>query len=132
MFKFKVGDHFKTMKEAKEAIKAAILDTGQSFYVYKSDSTRHLLRCKDLSCKFNIRITYSKKTELATLTQYQEHECSPAIHYDNSGASSLQYLKSHHRDSIADNNTITPGKCVHISYIYIYPLLEKKAIRNRG
>jgi hypothetical protein len=33
MFKFKVGDQFETMKAAKEAIKGAILDTGQSFYV---------------------------------------------------------------------------------------------------
>jgi hypothetical protein len=36
---FKLGDHFEIMDEAKAIIKAAILDAGQSFRVYKSDST---------------------------------------------------------------------------------------------
>jgi hypothetical protein len=36
---FKVGDLFNTMAEAKEAVNTAILNSGQSYQVYKSDPT---------------------------------------------------------------------------------------------
>jgi hypothetical protein len=128
---FKVGDQFETLVEAKEAIKAVILNSGQSFTVYKSDSSRYLLRCKNLECKFNVRITYSKKTELAILTQYHEHECSPAIHYSNPAAAGVKYLKIHHHDSVTDNNHITPGIpsffYLILPYTYIYIYIEREA-----
>jgi hypothetical protein len=105
---FKLDDHFETMDEVKTIIKAAILDAGQSFRVYKSDSTRYLLHCKAKGCPFNVWIIYSKRTELATVTKYDEHECSPAIHYSNHAASSVKYLKDYHQASVIDNNDITP------------------------
>jgi hypothetical protein len=106
---FKVSDYFQTMDEAKTAVKAALLDNGQSFYVYKSDQTQYLLNCKTKECKFNVRIIYSKRTELATITKYEEHQCSPAIHYKNQAASNVEYLKRHHYASVVDNNDITPS-----------------------
>lgn len=107
---FKVGDHFETMDEAKAAIKATILNTSQSFHVYKSDSTQYLLNCKAKDCQFNIRIIYLKRTELATITKYNKHECSPATHYSNHAASSVKYLKTHHKALVVDYNEITLGK----------------------
>jgi hypothetical protein len=107
---FKFGDLFDTMAEAKKAVNTAILNAGQSYLVYKSEPTRYILNCKQKdSCQFHVRITYSKKTELATITKHEEHKCSPAIHYSNRAASSVQYLKIHHQDLITDNNVITPS-----------------------
>jgi len=45
------------------------------------------------------------KTDLATLTQYQEQSVA---RLNNLGAGSIQYLKAH-RDLITDNNSITLG-----------------------
>ena len=108
---FKVGDQFETMAAAKAAVTADILNAGQSYWVYKSDPTRYIIICKSKSkeCPFKTRITYSQKTELAAITKYEEHTCSPAIHYENPAANGLQHLKVHHRASVIDNNTITPS-----------------------
>src|SRR3979411_1872997 len=100
---FKVGDKFQMMAKAKDAVNAAILDTGRSYKVYKRDPHRYLLICKTKDCPFKARITYSQKTELATVTKYHEHECSPAVHYNNRAISGVQYLKVHHRKSVIDN-----------------------------
>jgi hypothetical protein len=115
---FKVGDHFESLNEAKAAVKAAILDASQSFYVHKSDRTRCLLHCKTKDCPFNVRIIYSKRTELATITKYEEHQCSPATHYKNKAATNVEYLKLHHSASVIDNNDITPGLKILLILIF--------------
>jgi hypothetical protein len=49
-------DTFATIAEAREAINQHILDDGESYRVYKLDSKRHILLCKDKSCSFTIRV----------------------------------------------------------------------------
>jgi hypothetical protein len=43
---------FASIAEASEAINRYVLDDGESYQVYKSDSKRHILVCKDKSCFF--------------------------------------------------------------------------------
>jgi hypothetical protein len=47
-------DTFAYIREACEAINRHVLDDGESYRVYKSDSKRHILVCKDKSCSFEI------------------------------------------------------------------------------
>jgi hypothetical protein len=49
-------DTFASIVEAREAINRHVLDDGESYRVYKSDSKRHILVCKDKSCSFEIRV----------------------------------------------------------------------------
>lgn len=58
-----IGNSFKTMAEARDAITRFLLNAGQSYKVYKGDSTRYILACKDSDCSFKIRASYSKKHE---------------------------------------------------------------------
>jgi hypothetical protein len=65
-----LGQTFATIQEAREAINRHVLDDGESYKVYKSDSTRHILQCKskDENCSFSIRAALSKKKGV-TITQ---------------------------------------------------------------
>jgi MuDR family transposase len=47
---------FASTAEAREAINRYVLDDGESYRVYKSDSKRYILICKDKSCSFEIRV----------------------------------------------------------------------------
>jgi hypothetical protein len=47
-----IGDTFDTIAEAKEAVNRTILDIAESYKVYKSNTKRHILICKDAACKF--------------------------------------------------------------------------------
>jgi hypothetical protein len=48
-------DTFACIREAREAINRHVLDDGESYQVYKSDSKRYILVYKDKSCSFEIR-----------------------------------------------------------------------------
>ena len=47
-------DTFASIAEAREAINRYVLDNSESYQVYKSDSKRYILVCKDKSCSFII------------------------------------------------------------------------------
>jgi hypothetical protein len=47
-------DTFASIAEACEAINRHVLDDGESYRVYKSDTKRYILVCKDKSCSFMI------------------------------------------------------------------------------
>jgi hypothetical protein len=49
-------DTFASIVEAREAINRHVLDDSKSYRVYKSDSKRYILVCKDKSCSFEIRV----------------------------------------------------------------------------
>jgi hypothetical protein len=104
-------DTFASIREAREAINRYVLNDSESYRVYKSDSKRHILVCKDKSsgCSFEIRAWCTQKTGV-TITQMKPHSCCPTVHYKNKQASSLWYLKDHHRGSVIDNRDITPAQ----------------------
>jgi hypothetical protein len=56
-----IGDKFPDIQEAQETINRSVLDDGELYKVYKSDSKRYILQCKDKSCTFSIRAAFSKK-----------------------------------------------------------------------
>jgi MuDR family transposase len=49
-------DTFASIVKAREAINRYVLDDSKSYQVYKSDSKRHILVCKDKSCSFEIQV----------------------------------------------------------------------------
>jgi hypothetical protein len=104
-----VGQAFATIKEAKEAINRHVIDDGESYKVYKSDSKRHILQCKskDENCSFSIRAALSAKKGI-TITKMSPHSCRPTVHYKNKQLSALWFLKEHHRASVIENRNIIP------------------------
>jgi hypothetical protein len=55
---------FATIAKAREAINRHVLDNGESYQIYKTDTKRHILLCKDKSCSFTIRAWCTKKQVL--------------------------------------------------------------------
>ena len=102
-----LNDVFSTMEEAKEAINRHILDEGESYKVYKSDSRRHIVVCKDSVYKFRIRASLLIKKGVV-ITIFTAHSCSPATHYKNKQSLALWYLKDHHRASLINDRSLTP------------------------
>jgi hypothetical protein len=83
-----INDLFPTMEEARGAINRHVLDEGESYKVYKSDSRRHIIICKEIACKFRIRASLLKKKGVV-ITILIPHSCSPANHYKNKQSSAL-------------------------------------------
>ena len=104
-----IRDSFETMAKAREAITRFLLNAGQSYKVYKGDSKRYILICKDKDCGFKIRASYLKKHEAAVITILKPHTCSPIVHFENPHASAVSYLSDRHRASVIDNKVITLG-----------------------
>ena len=79
-----LGQTFATIQEAREAINRHVLDNGESYKVYKLDSTRHILQCKskDENCSFSIRVALLKKKGVA-LTKMSPHSCRPTVYFKN-------------------------------------------------
>jgi hypothetical protein len=50
-----INDLFLTIKEARDIINRHVLDKGESYKVYKSNSCRHIIICKKAAYKFRIR-----------------------------------------------------------------------------
>ena len=59
-----------------------ILDEGESYKVYKSDSYRYNIICKDLTYKFRIRASLLKKKGVV-ITILTPYSYSLANHYKN-------------------------------------------------
>ena len=104
-----INDLFLTIKEARDTINRHVLDKEKSYKVYKSDSRRHIIICKDLVCKFIIRASLLKKKGVI-ITILIPYSCSLANHYKNKQSSALWFLKDHHRAFIIDNKTLTPAQ----------------------
>jgi hypothetical protein len=103
------GDRFESLDAARNAVKAFVLDQGESFTTVASDKKRYIIRCKDKACEFRIRATLHKKaSETPTsITRLIPHSCSPAVHYKSKQSQSVEYLAAHHRASVIDNRNIT-------------------------
>jgi hypothetical protein len=74
------GDRFESIAAAYDAIKAYILNQGESFKTVASDKKRYMLACKDKACGFKIRVWHSTK-DGAIITTFEPHLCSPVTHY---------------------------------------------------
>lgn len=83
-----IGDKFPNIQEAQDAINRSILDDGESYKVYKSDSRRHILQCKEQSCTFSIWAAFNEKNDVS-ITKISLHCCYPTVHYKNKQSSSL-------------------------------------------
>jgi hypothetical protein len=101
-----IGDKFPNTQEARDAINRSILDDGESYKVYKLDSKRRILQCKEKSCTFSIRAAFSKKNGVS-ITKISLYCSRPTVHYKNKQSSSLWFLKEHYRATVLDNRNIT-------------------------
>jgi len=108
------GDRFESIEAAREAVKAFVLDEGESFLTVASDKKRYIIRCKDMSCNFQIQATLHKMdsklgrtTTPISITRFKPHTCSPITHYKSKQSQSVEYLAGHYRASVIDNCNIT-------------------------
>jgi hypothetical protein len=133
-------DTFATIAEARNAINRHVLDDGESYQVYKTDSKRYILVCKDKICSFKIRAWCTKKTGV-TITQLKPHICSPIVYYKNRQSSSMWFLRDHYCAFVIDNHDITPTQIQsnkrlrfnnHISYIQAYCVKQALLIKIEG
>lgn len=74
-----------------------------SWVVYKSDSTRLLLKCRDKTCTFGIRAAYSKNHDGIQLAAYKAHVCGVDTHFNYKVKSSVKSLKEWPRARILDD-----------------------------
>jgi MuDR family transposase len=86
-----LNDQFLSIDAARKAIKAYVLDQGESYKLVASDKKRYIISCKDNSCKFRIRATRSAK-EVVSITIFVPHSCSPRTHYNFKKSQSVCYL----------------------------------------
>jgi len=101
-----LNDQFPSIDAARTAIKAYILDQGESYKTLSSDKSRYIIGCKDSACKFRIRATRSKK-EVVSITIFEPHSCNPIVHYKSKQSQLVNYLLLHYRSSIINNCNIT-------------------------
>src|SRR5277367_2776458 len=104
-----LGDRFQCIETTRDAVKAFVLDRGESYKTVSSDKKRYIIECKDKGCSFRIRATLYKKAGATpvSITVLVLYSCSPAIHYKSKQAYSMEYLALHHRASVIDNRSIT-------------------------
>ena len=86
-----LNDQFQSIDAARDAIKAYVLDQGESYTTVASDQKRYIIACKDAACKFRIRATRSKK-EVVAITVFKPHSCSLAVHYKSKQSQLVCYL----------------------------------------
>jgi tagatose-1,6-bisphosphate aldolase len=55
------GNKFESIAAARKAIKAYVLDQGESFKTMASNKKRYIIGCKDQACDFKIRATQTLK-----------------------------------------------------------------------
>ena len=131
---------FASIAEAREAINHHVLNDSKSYQVYKSDSKRHILVCKDKSCSFEIRVQCSKKTGV-TVTQMKLYTCCPTVYYKNKQTSAIWFLKDYHYASVVDNCDITLAQIQsnkqlrfnnNISYMQAYRAKQSLLVKIKG
>ena len=104
-----LNDVFSTIEEAKEAINRHILNEGESYKVYKSDSRRYIVVCKDSVYKFKIRASLLIKKGVVIII-FTAYSCSPVTYYKNKQSLALWYLKDYHKASLINNRSLTPAQ----------------------
>ena len=67
---------FEILGEARNVIRAFVVDRGKSFLVSHSDRTRYIIVCRDTFCKFGIRPSVLRGPKIR-VTRCTAHTCSP-------------------------------------------------------
>ncbi len=83
-------DEFQSIEDARRAVKAFVLDQGESYKIINLDKKRYTIACKDSNCKFQIRATRSKK-EVVSITVFEPYTCSPVTYYKSKQSQSVCY-----------------------------------------
>jgi hypothetical protein len=98
-----------TMEEAKKAVKAFILDRGESWApIQDSSKGRMILECKDKrNCDFYIRLAELKKQGHCAVTTYRPHVCPPRTHANFSSRNASWYIGNKIERDIMKNRKIT-------------------------
>ena len=73
-------DKFDSIADARDAIRAYILDQGDSFQTVASDKKRYIIKCKAEGCDFRLHAT-KHANETCSITVFNPHTCSPVTHY---------------------------------------------------
>jgi hypothetical protein len=109
LFVMQLHDKFSSITNARDAIKAYILDQGESFQTVASDKKRYIIKCKAEGCDFRLRAT-KHSNETCFITVFNPHTCSLVTHYKSKQSQSVKYLALHHRASVIDNRNITAAQ----------------------
>ncbi|RAH79702.1 hypothetical protein BO86DRAFT_411371 [Aspergillus japonicus CBS 114.51] len=87
---FCIGMTFDTISQARHTLLRHTADRHESYLVAKSDPARHIAKCRDPLCKYEVRIGTKKGQPRVTV--YNPHTCPPSTH-DNWKQSRSSKLK---------------------------------------
>jgi hypothetical protein len=88
-------DKFDSIAAAHDAIKAYVLDQGESYKTVAFDKKRFIIKCKLDGCRFRIRAT--KHTNKASfITVFNLYTCSLVTYYKSKQSQSIAYLAPHY------------------------------------
>ena len=104
-----LNDVFSTIDKAKEAINRYILNKEESYKIYKSDSRRHIVVCKDFVCKFKIKASLLIKKKVVIII-FIAHSYSFVTYYKNKQFLALWYLKDYYKVSLINDRSLTPAQ----------------------
>ena len=76
-----LSDQFLSIDAAYKAIKAYVLDQGESYKLVAFNKKRYIISCKDNGCKFYIRATWSAK-EVVFIIIFVPYSCSPRTYHN--------------------------------------------------
>jgi MuDR family transposase len=88
-------DKFDPIAAAHDAIKAYVLNQGESYKTVASDKKRFIIKCKLDGCGFRICATkYANKA--SSITVFNLHTCSLVTYYKSKQSQSIAYLAPHY------------------------------------
>ncbi|RAH47941.1 putative C6 transcription factor [Aspergillus brunneoviolaceus CBS 621.78] len=87
---FCIGMTFDTISQARHTLLRHTADRHESYLVAKSDPARHITKCRDPVCQYEVRIGTKKGQPRVTV--YNPHTCPPSTH-DNWKQSRSSKLK---------------------------------------
>ena len=80
LFIMQLHDKFESVAAARNAIKAYVLDQGESYKTVASDKKRFIIKCKSDGYGFWVCTTkHANKT--SSITVFDLHTCSPVTYY---------------------------------------------------
>jgi zinc finger SWIM domain-containing protein 3 len=106
LFIMQLHDKFESVAAARNAIKAYVLDQGESYKTVASDKKRFIIKCKSDGCGFRVCAT-KHANETSSIAVFDPHTCSPVTYYKSKQSQSVAYLAPHHKASVIDNRNIT-------------------------
>lgn len=100
-----VGKTWDSIADGRMAVFRWAVDNGLSFSVKKADKQKWLAVCRDTDiCNFRIRISVSKKRNIAKLTVLVPHTCPAATHRGWRAANSVKVLASNPKRAVQENS----------------------------